>query len=51
MWKDYFGSEAKIIGIDINPKCKEFEEDQIKVFIVSQSDRSFLKDLEKKFPK
>ena len=51
MWKDYFGSEAKIIGIDINPKCKEFEEDQIKVFIGSQSDRSFLKDLKKQIPK
>lgn len=51
MWKDYFGSEAQIVGIDINPKCKGFEEDQIKVYIGSQSDRSFLKDLKKQIPK
>ena len=29
IWKEYFGPDAKIIGIDINPECKKFEEDGI----------------------
>jgi len=30
MWKDYFGDKAKIFGIDIDPRCKELEEKNIK---------------------
>lgn len=51
MWKKYFGDKAKIYGIDINPICKEFEEENISVFIGSQSDRNFLRDVIKKIPK
>jgi hypothetical protein len=50
MWKDYFGDRAKIFGIDINPSCKELEEENIKIFIGSQSDRIFLRDLKTKIP-
>lgn len=50
MWKDYFGDRAKIFGIDINPICKELEEENIKIFIGSQSDRIFLSDLKTKIP-
>lgn len=51
MWKDYFGKDAKIYGIDIDPRCKEFEEDNIKIFIGSQSDREFLSEIKKLIPK
>jgi len=51
MWKDYFGSDAKIYGIDINPKCKDFEEENIQIFIGSQSDRKFLREILTKIPK
>lgn len=51
MWKDYFGSKAKIYGIDIEPNCKKFEEDGIEIFIGSQSDRKFLRSLTKLMPK
>lgn len=40
MWKKYFGPEAEIIGVDINPDCARFEEDQIKVVIADQCDPS-----------
>jgi len=50
MWKDYFGPKAKIYGVDINPDCKKFEEENIEIFIGSQSDRGFLRDLLKKIP-
>ncbi len=50
MWKDYFGTKAKIYGIDINPECKKLEEEQIEIFIGSQSDRKFLSELKSKLP-
>jgi hypothetical protein len=51
MWKDYFGSKAKIYGVDINSKCKDFEEENIQIFIGSQSDRTFLRQILTKIPK
>lgn len=50
MWQSYFGKNAKIIGIDINPECKRFETDNIKVMIGSQNDPVFLKNLLTKIP-
>ena len=42
MWSDYFGKGSKFFGIDIDPRCKEFENENTKIFIGSQSDRKFL---------
>lgn len=50
MWKDYFGDKAKIFGIDINPNCKKLEEENIKIFIGSQSDSIFLREVKKQIP-
>jgi len=51
MWKNYFGSNCQVFGIDINPHCKKLEEDQIKIFIGDQEDRNFLKSLLKEIPR
>lgn len=51
MWREYFGDKAKIYGIDINPGCKELEEENIKIFIGSQSDRKFLRQIKEIIPK
>lgn len=51
MWKDYFGPKAKIYGIDIDPRCKVYEEENVKILIGSQSDRAFLKGVRKQIPK
>ena len=45
MWSDYFGKETKIYGIDIDPNCKKYENDQIKIFIGDQTDEFFLKNV------
>jgi hypothetical protein len=37
IWKEYFGPQAEIMGIDIDPRCKEYEEDQIHILIADQS--------------
>lgn len=42
MWKEYFGSEARIVGVDIDPRCSVFEDEQVKVLIGDQEDRDFL---------
>lgn len=47
MWKKYFGKKARIIGVDINPVCKQVEEKQIEVFIGDQENRDFLRTLRK----
>ena len=51
MWKNYFGEKAKIYGIDIDPRCKSFEEENIEIFIGSQSDKKFLNEVKLKIPK
>lgn len=50
MWRNYFGDRARIYGIDINPECKKFEDVATKVFIGSQSDRTFLKKVFAEMP-
>ncbi|MGP8217619.1 MAG: class I SAM-dependent methyltransferase [Bacteroidia bacterium] len=50
MWRSYFGDKAKIYGVDINPECKKYEEKNIEIFIGSQTDRKFLRELVKKIP-
>jgi hypothetical protein len=44
IWKRFF-PDAEIVGVDINPVCKRFEEDRISVCIGSQDDREFLSGL------
>ena len=51
MWKNYFGHKAKIYGVDINPNCKQLEEDRISIFIGDQGDKNFLKSLKKNIPR
>ena len=41
MWEEYFPN-SKIYGIDINPKCKQYETDRTKIFIGNQADSKFL---------
>lgn len=50
MWKSYFGDRAKIYGIDINPNCKQLEEENVEIFIGSQSDRKFLQKVKQTIP-
>ena len=51
MWQEYFGADAYIYGVDVNPDCVKHEEEKIKIFIGDQEDRSFLKTLVEKIPR
>jgi len=50
MWNYYFKGYASIYAIDINPECKKFEAGNIKIFIGSQEDISFLTSIKNSIP-
>lgn len=50
LWKKFFGEDFIYYGIDINPKCKQFERPGVNIFIGSQSDRKFLREVKQQIP-
>jgi hypothetical protein len=50
MWRHYFGPQAQLFGVDINPNCRQFEEPGIKIFIGDQENREFLRSLATTLP-
>jgi hypothetical protein len=49
MWKRYFGPHARIVGLDVDARCKDFEEDQIEIRIGAQQDPAFLRQVVDEF--
>lgn len=49
MWRRYFGPLARIVGADIDPKCKAHEGDGVEVRIGDQADPRFLQALVDEF--
>jgi hypothetical protein len=41
MWKNYFGGQCHVYGVDIEPACKNYEADRTKIFIGDQADPKF----------
>jgi hypothetical protein len=41
MWREFFGLQARIIGVDLNPLAKRWEKDGFEIFIGSQSNPNF----------
>lgn len=50
MWRSYFGERCKVYGVDIEPKCKAYEDDSVRVFIGDQADRAFWKTVKRDVP-
>ena len=46
LWKRYFGLKARIIGVDIDERCQEYEEDRITIVIGDQGKESFWNSLD-----
>lgn len=51
MWRDYFGAGARIVGVDIEPSCKSYESEDVRIFIGDQADRGFWERLRQEVPK
>ena len=49
MWKHYFGPQAQIIGVDINPVCAQMAEPGIEIVIGDQADRNLHAGLRDKY--
>lgn len=41
MWRKYFGENARIIGIDLNPKARKWEAHGFEIYIGDQEDPNF----------
>jgi hypothetical protein len=41
MWRNFFGPEARIIGIDLNPEAKKWEKYGFEIYIGNQSNENF----------
>lgn len=50
LWRKYFGEKANLYAVDINPECRQFEDEKTKIFIGSQEDTLFLTQLIKNLP-
>jgi len=51
MWNQYFRGNAMIYAVDINPECKKFESENVRIFIGSQEDKNFLQYLRSVIPR
>lgn len=43
MWREFFGEQARIIGIDFNPNAKRWEKDGFEIWTGNQADPEFWK--------
>jgi hypothetical protein len=50
MWQHYFGRTCRVTGIDIDVRCKAYENDRIAIFIGDQEDRQFWKTFRERTP-
>ena len=44
MWREYFGPQARLIGVDVDPRCKSMEEDGFEIWIGDQADPEFWRE-------
>lgn len=44
MWREYFGPQARIIGVDANPQAKQWEQHGFEIHIGDQSSEAFWDD-------
>lgn len=47
MWRDFFGPQARIIGVDLNPEVAVWRDHGFEIYIGSQSDSNFWETLVK----
>lgn len=50
MWHDYFGEGTRVIGIDIDPACRQFEDGASTIIIGDQGNRDFLRTVRERVP-
>ena len=51
MWHHYFGPGTRVVGIDVNPRCRRFEDGATTILIGDQADRKFLAQVRETVPR
>ena len=51
MWHEYFGAGTRVVGIDVNPACKKFEDEATTILLGDQADRAFLAAVRERLPR
>jgi hypothetical protein len=51
MWRDYFGPQSIIYGVDIEPACEAYETEWAKIFIGDQGNPAFWRHFKAEVPK
>ena len=42
IFQEYLGDKARLVGVDLNPDCKQYERDGVKILIGNQADANFM---------
>lgn len=50
MWRDYFGDQAHVYGVDIQPECKAYEGPGVEIYIGDQGNPEFWADFRNRAP-
>jgi hypothetical protein len=50
MWRDYFGADSTIYGVDIEEACRAYEGEGVRIFVGNQADRGFWRRFKEKVP-
>jgi len=50
MWRNYLGTQATVVGVDIDPQCRSLEAEGFEVWIGDQADPAFWQQLLEKHP-
>jgi hypothetical protein len=50
MWHSYFGTDAFVYGVDIDPRCRAHAGEHVAIFIGDQADRSFWSRFRREVP-
>jgi hypothetical protein len=50
MWRDYFGANCTVYGIDVQEACKAYEQEGVRIFIGDQADREFWRSFRSRVP-
>ena len=49
MWRDYFGPSARVIGVDVDPRCAQLADPDTTIVIGDQADAEFMASLAHRF--
>lgn len=50
MWRQYFGPDCIVYGIDCKKECKVYEDERTRIFIGDQADREFWAEFRRQVP-